>query len=262
MENNTAQAPVKKDRSRLYGLIIRIAAIAVIVISVFYGVLTFLSHGAEDGRNAYRMNWMRELTAGGGLYSDTIPMGSLEAIQAAIDFGNYNVKLDVKLENETVVLDYENSYPLRDALELTLKNNCGVILEIKEGGEKTAEAICALLEEMKYDNGHLAIQSEDTKAIEWLKDNRPLVIRGLVTGDLKETDLNGFEKFLHRNMLLNYTCRPFYVVFDADCLPTLASDSIRKQIYVLSGKTSDIKDIEALNESVDGFILEGYTFVE
>lgn len=260
MENNTPETPKKKNRSKLYGLLIRIAAIAVIVISVLYAVLTFFTHGVDDGRNAYRMNWMRDLSAGGGMYSDTIPMGSLEAIQAAIDFGNYNVKLDVRLENDTVVLDYENSYPLKDALELTLKNNCGVVLEITQGGAKTAEAICKLLEEMEYNNAHLAIQSADTDAVSWLKDNRPLVIRGLVTGGLEDSDLNGFEKFLHRNMLLNYTCRPFYVVYDADFLPTLASDMIRDQIYVLAGETSDIKDIEALGESVDGFILEGYSF--
>lgn len=259
MENNVAEMP-KKDRTKLYGRIIRFSAIMLITVSVLYILLTFLSHGADDGRNAYRMNWLNGLTAGGGMYSDAVAMGSLEAIQAAIDFGDYNVKLDVKMEENTVVLDYENSYPLRDALELTLKNNCGVILEITDGGAKTAEAICNLLEEMEYNNAHLAIQSEDTEAIAWLKDNRPLVIRGLVTGSLENSNLNGFERFLHRNMLLNYTCRPFYVVYDAKYLPTLATDAIRKQIYVLAGETSDIKDIEAIGESVDGFILEGYSF--
>ena len=238
-------------------MLVRVAVILLFVTAILYGVISYLAH--PDTIDEVRVVWMRSLIAGGGIYSDTVERGSADAVQAAVDDSSYLLKLDVKLEGGTVVTDYENSLSLESLLPLTTNGKCGVIFEITGGGADAAQALCELLTKAQY-TGNVAVQSSDLSALEWLKDNRPYVIRGLVTGKLENADMNGFTKFLHRNMLLNYRCRPDYVVFDSKSMPTVAANAIRKQIYVLAGDVADIDEITRLSGKVDGYILEDFAF--
>lgn len=257
--NKSTTAPLKKGKASLSIRLIRIGAVALLVGSLLYALLAFLTHGDPTFTGTYYMSWLRGLSAGGGCYSDTVAMGSTEAVKMAIEDGGYNVKLDVTLENGVLMTDYENSYPLSEALTLTGGGACGVILQINSGGAEAAEKLCALLSEMDY-QGNLAVQSTDTQVLSWLKDNRPNVVRGLVTGHLEGEDMSGFDKFLHRNMMKNYTCRPHYVVYDASSLPTVAAKAIHREIPVLAGNVADITYITELSDTVDGYILEDFNF--
>ena len=254
------ERPVKKDRRKLYTRLVMIAAALVIVLSVCYSLLTFFTHGDSDSNNPYKIAWLRGLTAGGGLYSDTLAQGSEEAVKAAIDDKSFNLLLHTVLtEDGSLKLDYENGGLLKDRLALTKGGKCNVIIQINGGGMKAAEELCSLLTDMEYE-GNLAVQSADIEVLQWLSENRPYVLRGIVTGDIDELPLSGFEKFCHRNMLLNFKCRPHYAVFDAEYMPTVASSYISREMPVLA-VTSDINDITALSDSVYGFILEGYSFL-
>ena len=257
--NESTKAPLKKGKASLVIRLIRIGAVALLVVSLLYALLAFLTHGDPTFTGTYYVSWLRGLSAGGGCYSDTVAMGSTEAVKTAIEEGSYNVKLDVILKDGVLMTDYETSYPLSEALALTGDGACGVILQVNGGGEQAAETLCALLSELDY-QGNLAVQSTDTQVLAWLRDNRPNVVRGLVTGHLEGEDMSGFDKFLHRNMMKNYTCRPHYVVYDASSLPTVAAKAIRKEIPLLAGDVADITCITELSDRVDGYILEDFDF--
>lgn len=259
--NETTISPTPKRKIPWYTRLIRIAAVTILIGSLLYMLFAYLTHGDPTFTGNYYTLWLRGLSAGGGCYSDTVAKGSLKAVELAVADGNYNVKLDVVLKDGTLMTDYEDSYPLADALSLTGGGACGLIVQINEGGAVAAETLCDLLTTLDY-QGNLAVQSSDTEALRWLKDNRPNVIRGLVTGHLDGEDMNGFDKFLHRNMMKNYTCRPHYVVYDVTSLPSVAAKVIRDEIYVLAGEVADVDKITQLSETVDGFVLENFKFDE
>ncbi len=249
----------RKKKTPWYTRLIRVAAVVLLCGSLLYALLTYLTHGDPSFQNGYYMLWMKGLTAGGGCYSDSVSKGSKEAVELAVADGNYNVKLDVVLKDGVLVTDYEGSLPLKDLLPLTGEGKCGLIVQINGGGQAAAETLCTLLTDTEY-QGHVAVQSWDTHVLTWLKDNRPGVLRGLVTGRLTETSMDGFDKFLHRNGMKNYTCRPHYMVFDSDCLPSAAAKILRGEMLILAGNVADLQEITRLADATDGYILENFAF--
>lgn len=247
----------RKKRRFPAAVIIKAAAILIIVLSLLYMLLVFLTHGDDDSSNPYKVDWIRGITLDGGWCEDAASQGTEEAIRLAAENGGVNLLLRVTADgNGEIVLNYENGCSLAQALDITTGGECSVIIQIDGGGGAAAEALCEFLTLQGYE-GNLAVQSADMDALAWLMENRPNVIRGLVTGG-DRTGSGGFEGFLAGSMLLNYRCRPHYVVYDAGSLPNISASYIRGQMYVLAAGAEDAERIAELDGSADGFLIDSW----
>ena len=235
-----------------------IVTLTVVGLMLLYMLFTFFTHGDPSLTGTYNTAWLTQnMTVDGGYY-ETAPKGSLDAIRAAAEV-DANVKLNVTLSEGELFLDYGENVKLADALAITEENRTGVIVEVD--GKDAAEAFVALLQKLDYRNGNVAVQSKDVTALSYLKNNCPTLLRGLVTGDLTDTDLNGFEGFLHRNMFYNFRARPHYVVYDDDHLPCVAASLIRKGDILVLADADELthEKIASLGEITDGLILSDLT---
>jgi len=245
-----------KQKKPLYFRVLCAVTLAVVGVMLLYMLLTFFTHGDSSLSGTYNTAWLTaNMTVDGGCFSETAPKGSLDAIRAAAEL-SYNVKLRACLKEDTLFLDYENGDTLANALAVTEENRAGVIVQLAD--EKAAEAFLTLLRTLDYQNGNVAVQSSDVACLAYFKENCPNMLRGLVTGALTDTSLNGFEKFLHRNLFRNFRCRPHYVVYDEAHLPCLAASAMRRQNVLVLAEVeklpSDVSSLLSLEEETDGLI--------
>lgn len=195
--------------------------------------------------------------AGGGCIGEDAPYSSLEAIGRAIDY-SYIVKLPVKLIDGEVVIASDSPYALETALE-RVNGKTGVILDIKAEDGNGAELSQKIYEIIEQYEGNLAVQSSDLEALSWFKDNADNVIRGLSTGSLEDTDLSGFEKLLHRNMLLNYKALPYYIACDDEYLPNTIISDVNNDAYVIAQDIDNLEAAKNATEYSDNICIEGFS---
>ncbi len=77
----------------------------------------------------------------------------------------------------------------------------------------------AVLRVLSGYEGEVAVQSFNPYSIAWFRRNAPKIVRGLLAGDLDETDLGALQKFVLRRLLLAPSVRPHYVGYDLRALP-------------------------------------------
>lgn len=180
-----------------------------------------------------------------GLHGNGIPENSMAAFRAALD-GGYGIELDVHLladgnlavmhdsllnrttgqagRIEDLTTEDLKKYPLEGTGEtipefmdvLTLYNGkAPLIVELKpvDGNHaRLTEAACKMLETYP---GPYCLESFDPRCIQWLKKNRPNLIRGLLAYKYVGTrmDAPDYLKFLLTHNLLNFTCVPDFVAY-------------------------------------------------
>lgn len=180
-----------------------------------------------------------------GLHGNGVPENSMAAFKAALD-GGYGIELDIHLLKdgnlavihdsllnrttgqaghvEDLTTEELKYYHLEGTEEtipefmdvLTLYNGkAPLIIELKpENGNQAAlaEAACKMLETYK---GVFCMESFDPRCVQWLKKNRPDIIRGQLTENFTKTrgDLPDYLKFLLTHNLLNFMGRPDFVAY-------------------------------------------------
>ncbi len=195
--------------------------------------------------------------ANGGCTGENAKAGSPEAIENAISY-EYIVKLPVKLIDGKAMVASDNPYELKEALD-KINGQTGVIADIKTengNGNELASAIYGVIKEYK---GNFAVESSDLDALKWFKDNAPNVIRGLATGELDDTDLSGFEKLMHRNMLLNFKVLPYYIACDYESLPNMIISDINRDAYVIATGITDAETARLATEYSDNVCIDGFS---
>ena len=228
-----------------------------------------------------------------GFHGNGVPENSMQAFRLALEY-SYGVELDVHLmaDGELAVI-HDSSlkrtagvdvkiedltkadldrYSLegtdekipqfRDVLTL-FAGKAPLIVELKpERGNHAAlaSAVCQLLD--TYD-GPFCLESFDPRCIQWLRKNRPDLIRGQLTENFFKTPnckLPWIIKFLMATQLMNFLSVPDFIAYRCSDRKRLGNFVCRR-IWGTQGVTWTILNQKDLDEAVkDGWlpIFEGF----
>ncbi len=196
-----------------------------------------------------------------GLHGNGLPENSMAAFRAALENG-YGIELDIHLLKdgnlavihdsllnrttghpgrvEDLTTEDLEKYALEGTSEtipefqevLTLFNGkAPLIVELKaEDGNHAAlaQAACDML---KTYPGAYCIESFDPRCIQWLRKNRPEIIRGQLTKNFmnSRSDLPDILKFMLTHNLLNFVTVPDFIAYKfADRNATVTNDICRR----------------------------------
>ena len=267
-------------------IILSIALALLFAIVVFYNFATAGEAISED-----KISWIKETPiAHRGLHTKDIPENSLSAFENALK-NNYAIELDVQFtkDKEVVVFHDENlkrmtndtrniedvNYDelknlrlgntneiiptLEEVLEL-VDSKVAILIEIKdckdyiELSEKTYEIL-------KGYEGNYAIQSFNPFILEWYKNNASEVVRGQLSGTFTEgsESLNSFDKFVLKNMLLNFKSKPNYIRYDLEGIPKSKLESLRKKgVPIIVWTVKNKEDMEKAYKYSDNITFENF----
>ena len=269
--------------------IIIILSIALALLFVIVGFYNFATAGEAISED--KISWIKETPiAHRGLHTKDIPENSLSAFENALK-NNYAIELDVQFtkDKEVVVFHDENlkrmtndtrniedvNYDelknlrlgntneiiptLEEVLEL-VDSKVAILIEIKdckdyiELSEKTYEIL-------KGYEGNYAIQSFNPFILEWYKNNASEVIRGQLSGTFTEgsESLNSFEKFVLKNMLLNFKSKPNYIGYELEGIPKSKLESLRKKgVPIIVWTVKNKEDMEKAYKYSDNITFENF----
>ena len=269
--------------------IIIILSIALALLFAIVGFYNFATAGEAISED--KISWIKETPiAHRGLHTKDIPENSLSAFENALK-NNYAIELDVQFtkDKEIVVFHDENlkrmtndtrniedvNYDelknlrlgntneiiptLEEVLEL-VDSKVAILIEIKdckdyiELSEKTYEIL-------KGYEGNYAIQSFNPFILEWYKNNASEVIRGQLSGTFTEgsESLNSFEKFVLKNMLLNFKSKPNYIGYELEGIPKSKLESLRKKgVPIIVWTVKNKEDMEKAYKYSDNITFENF----
>ena len=269
--------------------IIIILSIALALLFAIVGFYNFATAGEAISED--KISWIKETPiAHRGLHTKDIPENSLSAFENALK-NNYAIELDVQFtkDKEVVVFHDENlkrmtndtrniedvNYDelknlrlgntneiiptLEEVLEL-VDSKVAILIEIKdckdyiELSEKTYEIL-------KGYEGNYAIQSFNPFILEWYKNNASEVIRGQLSGTFTEgsESLNSFEKFVLKNMFLNFKSKPNYIGYELEGIPKSKLESLRKKgVPIIVWTVKNKEDMEKAYKYSDNITFENF----
>lgn len=220
-----------------------------------------------------------------GLHSQGVPENSMAAFKAALDHG-YGIELDIHLLKdgnlavihdsllnrttgqagrvEDLTTEELKNYRLEGTEEaipefmdvLTLYNGkAPMIVELKPvDGNHAAltEAACKMLESYK---GVFCLESFDPRCIQWLKKNRPDIIRGQLTENFfkSRNDLSDGLRFALTHCLTNIATVPDFIAYN---FPH-RNDSISNKLCLKLWKAQGVSWTLRTKEDYDTAVKEG-----
>jgi len=221
-----------------------------------------------------------------GLHGEGIPENSMAAFKAALD-GGYGVELDVHLladgnlavmhdsllnrttgepgRIEDLTTEQLKNYRLNGTEQtipefmdvLTLFNGkAPLIVELKpvDGNHaRLAEAVCTMLE--SYD-GPYCLESFDPRCVQWLRKNRPHLIRGQLAYNYVKSrgDLPDYLKFLLTHNMLNFSCVPDFVAYRYNDRKSTISNDLCRKLWKATGVSWTL----TTKEEYDTAVAEGW----
>lgn len=261
--------------------------IMTVIVVILAGVYSYLISG--DNLEEKEVSWIIETPiAHRGLDNGSIPENSMAAFRNAIEKG-YTIELDVQFtkDKELIVfhdddlsrltndnrkvkdvnyqelknLKLENTDEkiptLKEVVEM-VDNQVPLIIEIKDG-----EDIIGLSEKtyniMKNYKGRYAIQSFNPFILEWFKNNASEVIRGQLSGTFREDaeSLKFYEKFVLKNLLLNFKSKPNFIAYELDGVNNLSVKLLKGRNYpIISWTIENEEDMKKAYESTDNIIFD------
>lgn len=254
--------------------ILKIVLLVFVVILI--GVYIFLSSPASLSKT--KTAWLTQtLIAHRGLHSETVPENSMAAFEAAVEAG-YTIELDAQLtkDNQVVVLhdndlnrvfgldkqigeltyeelqaytilDSDQKIPLLSDVIAMIDDQVPVMIEVKNDlAVGTLEG--AIYQVMKDYDGRFAIIAFNPYSLEWFKKNAPTMMRGQISGHFKlsaeakakgEKPLVWYKQFMLSNLLMNFTSRPNFIIYEVKDTSMLRIFSIELMNVPLIGYTID-----------------------
>ena len=217
-----------------------------------------------------------------GLHREGIPENSMAAFRAALEKG-YGIELDIHLMkdgNLAVIHDAsllrtagaevqiedltaeelenyrlegtEEKIPLfREVLAL-YEGKAPMIVELKPVNNNhavLAEAACEILKDYK---GVYCIESFDPRCIQWLKKNRPEIIRGQLTENFvaNSKKLPLPVRFVMTHNLLNFTSVPDFIAYKFADRDHSVTTALCRRVWGIQGVTWTLKTQEAYDTAV------------
>jgi glycerophosphoryl diester phosphodiesterase len=256
------------------------ALIAIVLLFVLYLL-------ALSGRTGHR--GLRKLRGWGyahrGLHGNGVPENSMLAFRKALE-GGYGIEFDVHLMKDgnlaiihdsslkrtagadvliedLTVEDLENyrlegtdeKIPLFSELLDLYAAKAPLIIELKAHGNhaELAKAVCDAMDGYK---GVYCMESFDPRVVQWLRKNRPEIIRGQLAENflkVKQNPLNIVIKFIMTNHLMNFMTMPDFVAYKFSDRNTLGTRICRK-FWKLQGVSWTIRS----QEDYDTAVKEGW----
>lgn len=228
-----------------------------------------------------------------GLHGSGIPENSMAAFRKALASG-YGIELDIHLLRDGNLAVIHDSllnrttgqaghiedlctedlakYPLEGTAEtipefmdvLTLyQGKAPLIVELKpENGNHAAlaEAACQMLSSYQ---GPYCIESFDPRCVQWLRKNRPEIIRGQLTENFTKSrsDLSDSLKFILTHNLLNFTTLPDFIAYRFDHRNDSLTTSLCRHLWKAQGVTWTLRSQADFDTAVkEGWlpIFEGF----
>ena len=264
----------------------KLLILALLVFIIIFAYI-FSIQGNKQGEKD--ISWIREIPiAHRGLDNGDTPENSMEAFKKAIEKG-YAIELDVQLtkDKELIVFHDSNLERLtkdkRDVADVTydkikslkLENTNETIPTLKEVLELVDNKVPLLIEiktgasakelaESTYDivkdySGRYAVQSFDPFILEWFKNNATQVIRCQLSGGFKGNDgtnLKWYERFLLRNLLLNFKSRPHAIAYELKNIDNLSVKLLKGKYPIISWPITDEEDMKKGYEKSDNIIFD------
>ena len=256
------------------------ALITIILLFVLYLL-------ALSGRTGHR--GLRKLRGWGyahrGLHGNGVPENSMLAFRKALE-GGYGIEFDVHLMKDgnlaiihdsslkrtagaDVLIedlttedleDYrlegtDEKIPLFSELLDLYAGKAPLIIELKAHGNH-AELTKAVCDAMASYKGVYCMESFDPRVVQWLRKNRPEIIRGQLAENflkVKQNPLNILIKFIMTNHLMNFLTMPDFVAYKFADRNTLGTRICRK-FWKLQGVSWTIRT----QEDYDTAIKEGW----
>ena len=256
------------------------ALIAIILLFVLYLL-------ALSGRTGHK--GLRKLRGWGyahrGLHGNGIPENSMLAFRKALE-GGYGIEFDVHLMKDgnlaiihdsslmrtagadvliedLTAEDLENyrlegtdeKIPLFSELLDLYAGKAPLIIELKAHGNhaELSKAVCDAMDGYK---GVYCMESFDPRVVQWLRKNRPEIIRGQLAENflkVKQNPLNIVIKFIMTNHLMNFLSMPDFVAYKFADRNTLGTRICRK-FWKLQGVSWTIRS----QEDYDTAVKEGW----
>ena len=213
------------------------------------------------------------------------PENSLSAFKNAIN-NEIPIELDVHVvaSGEVVVFHDDNLYRMtgisaaieeqewKDIKKLRLLNSNECIPTLQQALECIGEKVPVLVEiknkkniqgieqpilnSLKKYNGPLGIQSFNPITLYWFKKNAPEIIRGQLSGDFRDENMNFIKKIILRTMLLNWLSKPDFISYDIRALPVWAAKVLRKTLPVILWTIKTNDEISKAMKIGDNYIFE------
>ena len=190
------------------------------------------------------LGWLLETpVAHRGYHGPGMPENSMAAFGAAIQNG-YTIELDVHATKDDVLVVFHDDNLVRmtgyhktpedctfaEIRDLVLDSTAekipalaevldavngrvGLLIEIKQHPRigHVEELICRLLDTYQ---GKFAVVSFDPRILAWFYHNRPMYIRGQISGGLKGTNLPVLQRFILKNLVVAFISRPDFIAYE------------------------------------------------
>lgn len=262
----------------------------VVIALIIFSMYIYMTNGEKlDEKD---ISWIKENPiAHRGLHNDKYPENSIGAFKNAIE-NQYSIELDVRFTkdkqivvfhddnlgritndkrdvsevtyeelNKLKLLESKESIPLfKDVLDL-VDGKVPIVIEIKDCKDiiKLGEETYNLIKDY---SGDYAVQSFNPYVMGWYNKNAPEVIRGQLSGTMKEgsENLKSYEKFALKNLLLNFKSKPNYIAYELEGLPNFRVSILRKQgISTIAWTIRSEEEAIRAYEYSDNIIMENFT---
>ncbi len=131
-----------------------------------------------------------------------------------------------------------------------------VVIEIKNGGA-VGVIERAVARVLRTYTGEVAVQSFNPLSVAWFRRAMPDVPRGLLAGDMDETDFGLLKRVALRRLLLAPHVRPAYIGYDLRALPEPSSSLLRRLgIPLLAWTVRTPHERERALKLADNYIFE------
>ena len=266
-----------------YKVLIISAIVAVMLLFIAY---LFAIQGDKTNNN---ISWLTEIAiAHRGLHNEDIPENSMASFKNAIEKG-YTIELDVQLTKDKELVVFHDNNLLRltgdsrdiadvdyeELKDLKIKNTNETIPTLKEVLDLVDNQVPLLIEiktgqiakelaQKTYDivkdyQGRYAVQSFDPFILQWFKENANEVIRCQLSSDFKGESgkgLKGYEKFLLKNLLLNFLSKPHAIGYDLNGIDTLSVNLLKGKYPVISWTITNEEEMKTGYEKSDNIVFE------
>jgi Glycerophosphoryl diester phosphodiesterase len=110
---------------------------------------------------------------------------------------------------------------------------------------------------LKHYNGKFLVQSFNPYSLKWFKDNKPEFIRGQLSYDFRDKNINKFKKFMLQYMLLNYITEPDFISYDVHSISKRQADEVKELgLPLLLWNIRTPEDLELAKKYSNSFIYE------
>ncbi len=139
----------------------------------------------------------------------------------------------------------------QDALEI-FGGKVPLIIELKVKNKNQAALCQTTCDALKDYKGLYCMESFDPFAIQWLKENRPDIVRGQLSCNLiperKQNNLSWFEAWGASNLLLNPLTKPDFIAYGFKDRRNL-SNVICRDVWHMKGASWTLRTHEELDEA-------------